>query len=57
MISKRGPKLTPKIMLQHEKAEAQAKKDIKREFGLVLNNTHLRAVVNPVTILAHRTLV
>jgi hypothetical protein len=50
---------TPNVknMLEYEKAEAQAKKDIKREFGIVLNNTHIPVVVNPIIILAHRTLV
>jgi hypothetical protein len=31
-------------MLEHEKAEAQAKKDIKREFGLVLNINHVQVL-------------
>ena len=50
-------KLTKKNMLEHEMAEAQAKSDIKKEYKIVLNENHLKAVLNPIRILAHRTLV
>jgi hypothetical protein len=44
MTSKSWQKPTPKNMFEHKKAEAQAKKDIKREFGLVLNINHIKAL-------------
>jgi len=44
MITSRKIKLAEKNMLDYEKAEKQAKKDIKKEYGLVLNIQHLDTI-------------
>ena len=47
MITSRKIKLAEKNMLDYEKAEKQAKKDIKKEYGLVLNSLHIKTFLNP----------
>lgn len=47
MITVRKVKLAKKDMFDFEKAEQQAKKDIKKEYGLVLNSLHIKTFLNP----------
>ena len=45
-------KLAKSKLFDFEKAEQQAKKDIKKEYGLVLNSSHIKAILGPETNLA-----